>query len=108
MTFKPEIKEKLKGYQLVKNFKDLNPGDQVRYFINNEFRSGGTIKLIKFPKYVVLMNVVKNVTWCVQFTNPTLKMYVKSLAKINKERKEKELIYKMYKNGELIKSKNST
>ena len=103
MYTKTDIKEKLKGYTLVRNVKDIKPGDNVRYIVDSEFRTGGVVKLNKYPKYLVLLNVVKNVSWCVQLTNPTLKVYVKTLEKINKERKEKEKIYKMYKNGELSK-----
>lgn len=97
------IKEKLKGYQLVKKPENIKPGDHVRYFVDNMFRSGGTVKLNKYPSYLVLINPVKKVTWCVQYKNPTLKIYVKQLAKLNKERIEKDLIYKMYKKGELTK-----
>lgn len=97
------IKQKLKDYQRVKDDKieSLNPGDKLRYFVNGEFRSGGVVKINKFPKYIVLLNPIKNVTWCVQLTSPSLMLYVKPLKKINKERNDMKKIYSMYKEGKL-------
>lgn len=104
MVAKNDIKAQLIGYKQKKsNFETIKPGDQIRYIIDNELRSGGTVKINKYPKYIVLLNVVKKVSWCVQYNDPTLKIFVKTLETINKERIEKDRIYKMYKNGELVK-----
>ena len=101
------IKEKLKGYSLVKPHQlcELKPGDRVRYMINNELRGGGAIKINKWPDYIVLINVITKVTWCMQLKEPTLKVWCKPLEKVNKERIEASKVYDLYKAGKLVKKK---
>ena len=103
-----KIKNKLKNYTYVnpKQIFSIKPGDRLRYFINGEFRMGGTVKLNKYPKYIVMINPINKATWCIQLTEPTLQMYRKSLSKINKEKKDMMKIYELYKNGKLCKSTN--
>ena len=110
-----DIKSKLEGYKEFKKSELINvkPGDKVRYITNNEFRGGGVVKINKFPEYIVLLNVIKNVTWCMQIkSDPTLVVYVKTKAveQKEKEKKEKEFcemkkIFEMYKSGKLEKKK---
>jgi len=99
------INKELLGYKKLSDsfIKDIIPGDRIKYSVNDELRSGGTVKINKYPKYLVLLNPIKNVTWCVQLTEPTLKIYIKPLKQIQKEYKEKEKIYKLYKEGSLKK-----
>ena len=47
-----------------------------------------------FPKYLVLANYQKKVTWSVQLTTPSLILYVKPKEKIDAERAEMKRIYK--------------
>lgn len=100
--------KELMGYKRLSEsfFKDILPGDRIKYSVNEELRAGGVVKINKFPKYLVLINPVKNVTWCVQLTEPSLKIYIKPLKQIQKEIKEKEKVYKLYKEGSLQKVKN--
>lgn len=100
-----KAKEKLKGYSVVKpnQIQSIKPGDRVRYMVDGEFRGGGGVKVNKYPDYIVLINLMNNVSWCMQLKNPTLKMWVKPLEKIQKERSEKEAVYQLYKQGKLTK-----
>ena len=103
----PDIKKKLEGYKSIplEKAKDLQPGDRVRYIKDNEFRGGGAVKLNKFPEYIVLMNVMNKASWCMQLKDPTLKIWVKPLAKINSDKEEMQNIVKLYKEGKLVKKK---
>jgi hypothetical protein len=83
----------------------LKPGDKLRYYVNDQFRYGGTIKINNYPKYIVILNTIKNITWCVQYNEPTLKLYVKTLDMTKKENKEKNEIYEKWKKGELCDKK---
>jgi hypothetical protein len=96
-------KNLLKGYTKTTAIKSISPGDSIRYFVNNEFRYGGVVKINKYPNYLVLLNPGKNISWSLQLNNPTLIIYIKKLDKINKERKEKDKIYDLYKRGLLTK-----
>lgn len=99
-----KIKDKLEGYKKLpnKDFCNLKPGDNIRYSINSEFRGGGTIKLVKFPTYLVCLNVIKNISWSVQLTDPTLIVWVKTKEAQDKIREEKKKVYEMYKAKKLV------
>ena len=101
------IKEKLKGYTALTpaKFKDIKPGDDIRYMTNNAFKSGGRIKSVKFPDYIVCMNVFKKVTWCVQFKDPTLKIWVRTIEARQKDQDKDAKILKLYKEGKLVPKK---
>jgi hypothetical protein len=103
------IKDKLKGYTLVQpaKLKDIEAGDDIRYMTNSSFKSGGRVKANKFPEYLVCMNVFKNISWCIQYRDPTLKVWVKSKEKRQKEKDQKEKIIKMYEEGKLVPKKKS-
>jgi len=100
-----DIKDKLKGYvELPLNkLKNIEPGDDIRYMTNNAFKSGGRVKSNKFPEYVVLMNVFKKLSWCVQYRDPTLKIWIKTKEMREKEQEKKKKILKMYEEGKLKK-----
>ena len=102
------IKEKLKGYTQVSapKLKDIKPGDDIRYMTNSAFKSGGRIKANKFPEYLVCMNVFKNISWCIQFRDPSLKIWVKTADTRQKEKDKKAKILKMYEEGKLVQKKN--
>ena len=103
-----KIKDKLKGYTQVipSKLKDIKPGDDIRYMSNSAFKSGGRIKANKFPEYLVCMNVFKNLSWCIQFRDPTLKVWVKTTETRKKETDKKAKIIKMYEDGKLVQKKN--
>jgi len=102
------IKEKLKGYTLVTaaKLKAIKPGDDIRYVTQSAFKSGGRIKVNKFPEYLVCMNVFKNISWCVQFRDPTLKVWVKTQESRQKEKDKNAKILKLYEQGKLVQKKN--
>jgi hypothetical protein len=94
----------LEGYKEVNStvLKNLNPGDKIRYLANNEFKKGGIIKIHKYPTYTVLINPVNKATWCVQLTEPSLKMWVRTKEIQNAEIEEMKKVYKMFKEGKLV------
>ena len=100
-----KIEEKLNGYKRLKNnqFKTLEPGDSIRYSIDNQFRGGGKVKLVKFPDYLICMNPIKHVSWSVQLKDPTIMIWVKTKESQQQEKDEKDKIYQMFKEGKLIK-----
>lgn len=102
------IKDKLKGYTSVpaSKFKDIKPGDDIRYMIKNSFKSGGRIKGNKFPEYLICMNVFKNISWCIQFREPTLKIWIRRTEERQKEKEKNEKILKLYEQGKLVPKKN--
>jgi hypothetical protein len=102
-----QIKKKLEGYIRLKNanFVTIEPGDLVRYSVNNEFRGGGRVKYVKFPTYMVCMNVIKKLSWSVQLTDPTLIIWIKTKVMIHKENIEKEKVYKNFMAGKLVPAK---
>ena len=104
---KDVIKQKLVGYTAVKAAKlaEIKPGDRVRYMLNGELRGGGACKQNRWPDYIVLMNVINKVTWCMQLKDPSLKVWCKTIDKVNKERTEAQKVYELYKQGKLVKKK---
>lgn len=85
-------KDKLKGFKELKvnTGNTIQVGDFVKYFVNNELRHGGIVKFNSFPKYMVLANYKKNVTWCVQYTQPSLKLFIKTKQVLDKEREARQ------------------
>ena len=104
---KDAIKKKLEGYVAVKPAKlaELKPGDRVRYMVNNELKGGGAVKQNRYPDYIVLMNVINKVSWCMQLKEPTLKVWCRPLEKVSKDRTEAQKVYELYKQGKLVKKK---
>jgi hypothetical protein len=102
-----DIQNKLIGYDMLDNkkFNTIKPGDYVRYSIENQFRGGGRVKLVKFPKYFICLNVIKHVSWSVQLTNPTLIIWIKTQESVNKEKAKKDEVYEKYLSGKLVPKK---
>ena len=102
---KKEERDSLIGYKEVKGkeYSKIQAGDRIRYFIDGAFRKGGFVKALKYPDYIVCMNPISKVTWCIQLKNPTLITYIMTKADRTKTNKEKEKIYKAYKEGTLVK-----
>ena len=106
---KKVIEEKLKDYKEYKpeKWKSIKPGDRIRYFTNNSFKSGGVVKLNNYEskKYIVVMNPYKNLSWCVQCTDVTLRIFIKPMKKVQKQKEEMQKVYEQYKRGELVSKK---
>ena len=103
-----DINKKLEGYKACSTaaqFKAIKSGDRVRYMIRGEFRGGGAVKMNKYPEYIVLLNVVNKASWCMQLKDPTLQCWVKSAEAVQKERENKEKIFKLYNEGKLVRRK---
>ena len=100
-----KIEQKLEGYKRLKSnqFKTLAPGDNIRYSINGEFRGGGKVKLVKFPDYLICMNVIKNVSWSVQLKDPTIMIWVKTKESQDAENAEMKKVWELYQQGKLVK-----
>lgn len=110
-----EIKQKLQGYIPLRTMEDkkilskMTPFKTWVRYINNstkQFRTGGLLMKVEYPKYIMLANTNNNLTWSVQLKENTI--YVrdpKQLENAQKEReKEKEIkdkLYDLYKRGEL-------
>ena len=73
-------KKELEGFKEIhpRSYKKIQPGEYVRYSINNEIRKGGFVRKNSFPDYLVLINYYRKITWCVQYKQPSLKIYVKT------------------------------
>ena len=100
-----KIDQKLEGYKRLRSnqFKTLVSGDNIRYSINGEFRGGGKVKMVKFPDYLICMNVIKNVSWSVQLKDPTIMIWVKTKESQDAEKDEMAKVYQLYQEGKLVK-----
>lgn len=100
-----KIDQKLEGYKRLRSnqFKTLVSGDNIRYSINGEFRGGGKVKMVKFPDYLICMNVIKNVSWSVQLKDPTIMIWVKTKESQDAEKDEMAKVYQLYQAGKLVK-----
>ena len=101
---------KVSNKDILESFKILKPNkydtikvnDFIRYFIGDQLKYGGFVKFVNIQKkYIVLANYNKHLTWCVQLNNPELKLYIRSKAKMDAEKKKKNEIYKLYKEGKI-------
>ena len=75
-----DTKSILKGYRKVRldQIKNLKPNDLIKYSVDNVLKHGGFLKRNAYPKYLVLANYGKGVTWCVQLTQPSLILWVRT------------------------------
>lgn len=76
-------------------------GAKIKY-ISNEgyFRTGGILTKNGFPNYIVLLNPYKKITWSVNLKKNNI--FMEDLRKVEKEKKEKDNLYKLYNAGMLI------
>ena len=99
MSKKPTVLTDFKKVRLDK-IKDLQVGDLIKYSVNRELRHGGKLHKNMFPKYIVLANYQKKVTWSVQLTEPSLILYVKTKKQMDAEKAEMKKLYKEMKDQE--------
>ena len=110
-----EIKQKLQGYIPLRTMEDkkmltkMTPFKTWVRYINNDtkqFRTGGLLMKIEYPKYIMLANTNKNLTWSVQLKENTIYIRDPKYSEEQKQEKEKEIeikdrLYEMYKKGQL-------
>jgi hypothetical protein len=96
-------KDKLKGFKKVKQSEicNIKAGDFIKYSVDKKLRNGGLMHQNHHPKYLVLANYRIPTTWCVQLNEPSLKLYIKKKEVFDEKRKEKNEIYRKYKEGKL-------
>lgn len=122
---KENIIQGLEGYRKLVTIDDKKMLNRVPLFktwvkyydtLKKEFRLGGVIIKNEYPVYIMLMNMKTKITWSVQLANNIIfipedkilenEVSVKSIIKNdsgkNKIDRQKELLWKLYKNGELI------
>lgn len=114
---KEDIKEKLVGFIPLRTMSEKKALNQMPLFktwvryINNEtkqFRTGGLLMKVEYPKYIMLVNTAKNLTWSVQLEDNII--FVRDPRESDAQNQEKENVkamkdklYEMYKRGELRK-----
>jgi hypothetical protein len=88
----------LTGFDKVKmnKIEKLKPGDLIKYRVDKVLKHGGLLSKNMYPNYLVLVNYAKHVTWCVQLSNPTLILYVKSKERLALDRAEKNNLWKAH------------
>lgn len=97
-------KDILESFTLLrpKKYDTIKTNDFIRYYIGDELKYGGFVKMVNHDKkYIVLANYNKHLTWCVQLNNPDLKMYIRTKAKMDAEKKKKNELYKLFKEGKI-------
>jgi hypothetical protein len=115
---KDEIKKKLVGYVPLRTLKEKKILEQMPLFktwvryINNEtkqFRTGGLLMKVEYPKYVMLVNTQNNLSWSVQLDENIF--FIRDPSERDNYKKERENVqlmkdklYEMYKRGELKKN----
>ena len=95
-----EKKKYLDGYISVdsKYFEHIPEGSFIRYITGDgRFRLGGKLKKNMAPKYFVLSNGYKKVSWCVNLE--TNYIYIRNDKKIMEDKVEKDNLYKLYQAG---------
>lgn len=100
---KDKVLELLKDYvRIPYDFcEHLVLGAKIKY-ISNEgyFRTGGILTKNGFPNYIVLLNPYKKITWSVNLKKNNI--FMEDLRKVEKEKKDKDNLYKLYNAGMLI------
>ena len=75
-------------------------GSKIKYITNEGmFRYGGVLIKNGFPDYIVLLNPFKKITWSVNLKKNNI--FMEDLRKIQKEKQEKDNLYKLYNAGML-------
>ena len=84
---------------------ELILGSRIKY-INDEgeYRIGGTLIKNGFPNYIVLLSLYKKLTWSVNLKKNTI--FMEDIRQTQKEKIEKNNLYKLYKAG-MIEIKNT-
>lgn len=95
-----EMKKLMVGYiRIEKDYLSYIPcGTKIRYInTDGEFRYGGVLVKNAAPDYFVLKNIVKKMNWSVNLSKNYI--YMEDIKKKNKEKLEKDNLYKLYKVG---------
>lgn len=79
---------------------DLILGSKIKYITDGGlFRTGGILTKNGYPDYIVLLNPYKKLTWSVNLK--TNNIFMEDLRKVQKEKAEKDNLYKLYNAGML-------
>ena len=79
---------------------DIIVGTRIKYITNEGlFRTGGILTKNGFPDYFVLLNPYKKLTWSVDLRKNNI--FMEDLRLKQKEKAEKDNLYKLYKAGML-------
>ena len=116
ITFQDTVNEdKEKVLELLKDYvripheycEHLVLGSKIKYISDEgNFRTGGILTKNGFPNYIVLLNPYKKLTWSVNLKKNNI--FMEDLRKVEKEKKDKENLYKLYNAGMLVvKDKNN-
>ena len=100
---KDKVLELLKDYvRIPYEFCDhLVLGAKIKYISNDGyFRTGGILTKNGFPNYIVLLNPYKKITWSVNLKKNNI--FMEDLRKVEKEKKDKDNLYKLYNAGMLV------
>ena len=82
-------------------------GTKIKYITDEgNFRIGGILIKNSFPEYIVLMNSSNRFKWSVNLKSNHI--FIEDLNKIDKEKTEKNNLYKLYKNGLLSLNNDNT
>ena len=75
-------------------------GIKIKYITDEGlFRTGGILIKNGFPDYLVLLNGYKKLTWSVNLKKNSI--FMEDIKKKNKEKQEKDNLYKLYQAGML-------
>lgn len=84
---------------------DLILGSKIKYITNEGlFRTGGILTKNGYPDYIVLLNPYKKLTWSVNLK--TNNIFMEDLRQKQKEKAEKDNLYKLYTAGMLRMKEN--
>ena len=79
---------------------DLILGSRIKYITNDGlFRTGGILTKNGYPDYIVLLNPYKKISWSVNLK--TNNIFMEDIRQKQKEKAEKDNLYKLYKAGML-------
>lgn len=100
---KDKVLELLKDYVRIpyEFCEHLVLGAKIKYISNDGyFRTGGILTKNGYPNYIVLLNPYKKITWSVNLKKNNI--FMEDLRKVEKEKKDKENLYKLYNAGMLV------
>ena len=99
---KEQIRKKLENWILVPEDYTyrVECGIWIKYIHKNgSFRNGGVLIKNSSPDYFVLKNPIKNISWSVNLKENHI--FIEDLEKKEKEKKMKDLLYELWKNGDI-------
>jgi len=99
---KEQIRKKLENWILVPEDYTyrVDCGIWIKYINKNgSFRNGGVLIKNASPEYFVLKNPIKSISWSVNLKENHI--FIEDLEKKEKEKKMKDLLYDLWKNGDI-------